>query len=1172
MQKQKLTKFKAKLVIALFLINMVCIFGFGSSTLASESMNPQFDINEGYCATYDFEDELVGAEGTAISFVNSMYDKYGTVYAKITDSGDPHQYCLEMYEGRISSTMHVQNMFNTAINEGTVEFWWYPYQTTHTGCISLIPEEGSNYGIVIQYTNEGGWTYYNGQAWIDINGATYSALTWHHIKISWDCDDTYYKLFINNVDVSIAHGDELYYRGDSNNFDSLLYLRFWYGWSDNTVGKELFDAIGYSWDSNYNIGDNRIVDQLYEGDTVTLSWNLIDKECNDYVDGYQLSYTDYDTEIWIQKDSSEFTKIATLDFSGGFSGGVSSTQYYTLTIPIAGNYKFLLKEYSREKGYLITSEMIWHSIREDNLICEEETDVLVVDELLYNLNLIPNSVHQGEQTEISWNVDSKDEEGIIYETSLSLKYPGEETFQYISTYEGIGEFSYETEPLIELGEYLFHANLSLTYNSEIISTTSEFLPFLVNRIDIKNEDLSDYSQLEPLIDYEINPSSYNPENNDIVIPNIDNYYEIGEGDDKKPVLGFPLIYDTPADLDIFSQSILIQSVLTGDKTIIDFESSNDIIPFPKENGNYTIEILGHYLYWNTNTQGFEFHKCRSSQNTFEIEYEIEINNLKDGAIAVPDPGIYPATFGFEDENILFSNEYGFISDYDQYSDDEIRILDNLNGHQNILMINDPTNPNVQSRVEHIIKNPQSKGVIEFYNLFQWNDAPGSQTISFMDENDNLAFKIELEPEVYPTYSDFNINGFHGIVPYSYVMQNSWYHHSIEFDFDKGTQGEVIWILKDNEGEVINQIDTYILDTESSSKTIATIQIETSKDDSGYSIYFDAFGFSWDPFYNVGDNLQRGFEVTFDKFDSLGKIRVYHDNIISNELYSNSVVIPYKQDAKNHLIYISGKDSTGVETFSNIIDYNNGNYKVDVKIGYDSKAAWYIRTKWGQGPEYLADRVSKALNEGFRQYFPIVFRTGTSEGWLEHQEFTPTSDLEYSIGDRLDDWHTDFNWHIDKSIPGESSDFDLLIMFTFDDSLVWDKNIGGMAGVGGDRAVINLGWIPGGIDYITGLPVNNQWSDFCHFTIFGLLGMFFLGFNHPGILSMIMHEVGHCFGITGEGDLMNGGSDCFGSLESTGDTYMFRFSVMDYFWGFRGYHKVFDYGHQKTIRNYLIQNY
>ena len=76
--------------------------------------------------------------------------------------------------------------------------------------------------------------------WNNINGATYSAHTWYYIAIMWDCDDTYFKFYIDGVDVSIAHGDEQYYLGDPNEFNTFKYLEFAYDPIDRSTGQERY--------------------------------------------------------------------------------------------------------------------------------------------------------------------------------------------------------------------------------------------------------------------------------------------------------------------------------------------------------------------------------------------------------------------------------------------------------------------------------------------------------------------------------------------------------------------------------------------------------------------------------------------------------------------------------------------------------------------------------------------------------------------------------------------------------------------------------------------------------------------------------------------------------------------------------------------------------------------
>lgn len=70
-----------------------------------------------------------------------------------------------------------------------------------------------------------------------------------------------------------------------------------------------------------------------------------------------------------------------------------------------------------------------------------------------------------------------------------------------------------------------------------------------------------------------------------------------------------------------------------------------------------------------------------------------------------------------------------------------------------------------------------------------------------------------------------------------------------------------------------------------------------------------------------------------------------------------------------------------------------------------------------------------------------------------------------------------------------------------------------------------------------------------------------------VFSTLMHEVGHRFGINGDGQT----TDPDGDNPETGDTTMKRRSVMDYYYARFGYGAYFDQGHMDTIA-LNIENY
>ena len=219
-------------------------------------------------------------------------------------------------------------------------------------------------------------------------------------------------------------------------------------------------------------------------------------------------------------------------------------------------------------------------------------------------------------------------------------------------------------------------------------------------------------------------------------------------------------------------------------------------------------------------------------------------------------------------------------------------------------------------------------------------------------------------------------------------------------------------------------------------------------------------------------------------------------------------------------------SSGTYTTKREFTYNIavGEYDVNVKIIYDI-SAWSHLTWTFRTPEILVFSVYTALNEGFGQYFNINFNTKYEVDWCDYD----------SNGYNGKDMTDMKNWGINYNI---SSKFHIAIFFTYKPSL--DVGVQGMA-YGSNFVILNLAYI---YQQLT-------WN---------------LGIN--GILSVIMHEVGHIYGITGEGNADRGGTDLEGEIDSTGDTTDKRPSVMDYWLARFGSGKIFDGGHVSTIATKL----
>ncbi len=403
MKKNKSKKISAKLLLAVFIINSVCIFGFAKPTLADGGvMNlsiSDYDIIEGESVFIIWDHIVKDPVGS------DSYSDYDTQIYRCSKNIDTEEW---------SAWTHIASVD-------------WNYQSTQS--YSLPFDDGGIYKIkLVQYARRlGHWekNMYSDYVWVGTTG------TW-------------------------------------------------------LVVEEISNEINVEYSMNVQLNTMTID----EGDNISLSWQLVSKRCDDYYNGYRCGYIDYDTEIWIQKDSGDLTKITTIGFIGSFIDGKSETQDYTVPIPQAGNYKFILKEYSREKGYWDYIYHEWHGIREDNLLYEEASDTFIVSELLYNFKANPDVIDPGEQTTITWVVNPKNEDH-TYISELFMKID-DGIWQFITSKFDIGAHQY---PIIlnEAGIYSFKIDLFID-NTKITSEFSTIVS-VVNELIVNMEIINNIPEV-----------------------------------------------------------------------------------------------------------------------------------------------------------------------------------------------------------------------------------------------------------------------------------------------------------------------------------------------------------------------------------------------------------------------------------------------------------------------------------------------------------------------------------------------------------------------------------------------------------------------------------------------------------------------------------------------------
>ncbi|MBY8981897.1 MAG: hypothetical protein KGD57_03050 [Candidatus Lokiarchaeota archaeon] len=277
----------------------------------------------------------------------------------------------------------------------------------------------------------------------------------------------------------------------------------------------------------------------------------------------------------------------------------------------------------------------------------------------------------------------------------------------------------------------------------------------------------------------------------------------------------------------------------------------------------------------------------------------------------PMEGYYLGTYGFENytDNTIGLN-IDFIDEYDSSNQGtDIRVIEDLlDGHKNYLRISDNYDADNTWAV-HNIGNPQSTGTIEFFNRFDNNES-GSllrrEKIQFRASDDTIAFQIQINHHNGTLYYNDGISWQQFIS----LNPNTWYHHRIIFNCESGSNGQFTWIIEYEDGTDLDRIDYIDFENDFTGMFINEIYFETSDNDHGLDSYWDAFGFVWDPNYNIGDNFNKGLLLSFTNSTQINWAGYSLDDQANTTIYGNKV-IPMPSNGK-HSIQLYCSNGTDYE--------------------------------------------------------------------------------------------------------------------------------------------------------------------------------------------------------------------------------------------------------------------
>ncbi|NVM36601.1 MAG: TIR domain-containing protein [Candidatus Lokiarchaeota archaeon] len=283
---------------------------------------------------------------------------------------------------------------------------------------------------------------------------------------------------------------------------------------------------------------------------------------------------------------------------------------------------------------------------------------------------------------------------------------------------------------------------------------------------------------------------------------------------------------------------------------------------------------------------------------YETENLISICTPQSKVYSKPMDGYYPATYGFEcDEKDDFPKGWNRAAGW---VNGHAKVIDGISGHNKVLRCYSSSAD--LSRVDTCtLFDPQVKGTFEFW-WYKSSSYTSAAIVDFWGEEPGAC--ISIRADHWPTENNDKIEYQTGAgyfnTGYPNYADNKWIHIRIDFDCSSDTYS--LWI--DNV------------------KYLYSIDFINSKDETGINqmrfdsynaanavlYYVDAVSFSWEPNYDVRDNLNEGLLLSFENSTALDWVGYSLDGNETVTILGNTTIsIP---ENGVYTIQVFGNDTLG----------------------------------------------------------------------------------------------------------------------------------------------------------------------------------------------------------------------------------------------------------------------
>ncbi|MFX0006167.1 MAG: hypothetical protein ACFFAV_05495 [Candidatus Hermodarchaeota archaeon] len=835
-----------------------------------------------YPATYGFESD---PDGTLPSYLINA-DNYPI---SVVSSRSGHNKVLWFDDNGYSYRASCYNNFSMNVDNGTIEYWFLVDDAYDRTGLAIRQEKNNLVSMGSRYDQ---WRYQTAtQTDLIIQKATGGNMpapldnTWYHIRIAFECttgnylglDQYTWKCWIDGVESA-----EMPFQ--SNEFYS---DNFYMSTSTAHTSYNMYiDAIGYSWDPNYEIGDNVNEGLLLSFDTsFTPEWigYSLDNQLNKTILGNTtFPYPSLNGIHTIQVFGNDSigtmyeSDIRYFTINSSYYLNIITPENITYTEPMSGYYP---ATYGFEDSGNGENPQGWTVVDIGGQVSIEANiggHNKIVD--IYKTSAgsgISCGFSQDIDNQTSgtiefwWRVTStsKITHFMVFENSIRLitlslydnsmlRYHDQGNWYYGFTYSADTWYLVSVDINMSTDTYSFsifddQGNLKQSgtdFTFEAVVTGDNF-----NRIDFNSGNfVSGYHHYVDAVGYSWDPN-----------------YEIGDNENE----GLLLSLETNFTPEWIGYSLDGQT----NKTIL----GNTTFPYPSLDGIHTIQVF-------SNNSIGTFYESDIRYFTINTSYYLNIITPENITYTEPMSGYYPATYGFEDTR---DGSYPNGWKIEEESGTTFQIISGLDGHHKVAEFYDNDNTNI-AYMRRDLCSTQIHGEVEWW-----------MRISALRQS-YVAFRENDVSGAYATYIAFNYNGWlqycdgasQNIQDYT---PNTWYHIKLEFNCDTDKINvSVNGVQKITNGNFWNPVNN-----------IGGIEFYSGGAGGvDYNFYIDAIGFSWDPYYAIGDNFNEGLLLSFEKTPNFKWIGYSLDGNNNITIIGN-ITLPMLDNGL-HSIQLFGNNSLG----------------------------------------------------------------------------------------------------------------------------------------------------------------------------------------------------------------------------------------------------------------------